>query len=290
MSEAVRAEAPGEAAHMSYEVKDGIGLITLNRPDKLNAWTGEMENGVKRAVGAAAKDDEVRVIVLTGAGRGFCAGADMNLLQSIEPEGGRRNIVSKEEEEAVDLSYAHGPSVIEHFHGRFGYLFESPKPIIGAINGACAGLGLVVSLFCDLRFASEEAKFTTSFAQRGLVAEHGIAWLLPRLIGSAHALDLLMSARKIDGREAARLGLVNQAFPADKFMEEVMAYARHMAANVSPRSMAVMKRQVYKSLFQDFNQSTGMADKEMQASFKSADFKEGVAHFVEKRAANFTGR
>ena len=290
MSEAVRAEAPGEAAHMSYEVKDGIGLITLNRPDKLNAWTGEMEKGVKRAVGAAAKDDEVRVIVLTGAGRGFCAGADMNLLQSIEPEGGRRNIVSKEEEEAVDLSYAHGPSVIEHFHGRFGYLFESPKPIIGAINGACAGLGLVGSLFCDLRFASEEAKFTTSFAQRGLVAEHGIAWLLPRLIGSAHALDLLMSARKIDGREAARLGLVNQAFPADKFMEEVMAYARHMAANVSPRSMAVMKRQVYKSLFQDFNQSTGMADKEMQASFKSADFKEGVAHFVEKRAANFTGR
>jgi enoyl-CoA hydratase/carnithine racemase len=290
MSEAVRAEAPGEAAHMSYEVKDGIGLITLNRPDKLNAWTGEMEKGVKRAVGAAAKDDKVRVIVLTGAGRGFCAGADMNLLQSIEPEGGRRNIVSKEEEEAVDLSYDHGPSVIEHFHGRFGYLFECPKPIIGAINGACAGLGLVVSLFCDLRFASEEAKFTTSFAQRGLVAEHGIAWLLPRLIGSAHALDLLMSARKIDGREAARLGLVNQAFPADKFMEEVMAYARHMAANVSPRSMAVMKRQVYKSLFQDFNQSTGMADKEMQASFKSADFKEGVAHFVEKRAAHFTGR
>lgn len=279
-----------EAPHSTYEVKDGVGIITLNRPDKLNAWTAEMEQGVKRAIGQAVKDDAVRAIIITGAGRGFCAGADMNLLQKITPEGERRNIVNKDEEEAVDVSSDFGPSVLEHFEGRFGYLFECPKPVIAAINGPCAGLGMVFTLFCDMRFASTDAKFTTAFSQRGLVAEHGIAWLLPRLVGSAHALDLLLSARKVPGEEAERMGLVNKTFSADAFMDNVMDYARHLAGNVSPRSMAVMKRQVYKSLFQDFNVSTDMADKEMQKSFSSDDFKEGVAHFVEKRAANFKGR
>ena len=145
-------------------------------------------------------------------------------------------------------------------------------------------------MFCDMRFASDTAKFTTAFASRGLIAEHGIAWLLPRLIGSANALDLLMSARKFTGEEAARMGLVNRAYSGNELMGEVAAYARHMAQMVSPRSMTIMKRQVYKSLFQDFNNSTSMADAEMQKSFASDDFKEGVAHFVEKRAARFTGR
>ena len=274
-----------------FDVTDGVATITLNRPDRLNAWTAAMENSVRRAIDESARNDAVRVIVITGAGRGFCAGADMEGLQKIDAGGdGRRRIVEEGEEAPVEFTADLGPSVVEHFEGRFGYMFACPKPIIAAINGPCAGIGLVMTLFCDLRYASEAAKFTTAFAARGLVAEHGIAWLLPRLIGSAHALDLLMSARKFTGEEAARIGLVNRSIPGNALIGEVMEYARTLAATASPRSMTVMKRQVYKSMFQDFNVSTAMADAEMQKSFASEDFKEGIAHFVEKRTPHFTGR
>jgi len=274
-----------------YDVADRVATITLNRPDKLNAWTATMENSVRGAINDAAADEEVRVIVITGAGRGFCAGADMGGLRKIDANGdGRKRIVEKGEEADVSFDGDLGPSVLEHFEGRFGYMFECPKPIIAAINGPCAGIGLVMTLFCDMRIASDVAKFTTAFAQRGLVAEHGIAWLLPRLIGSANALDILMSARKFTGEEAARLGLVNRSVPGNALMGEVADYAKGLAETASPRSMTVMKRQVYKSLFQDFNTSTSMADTEMQSSFASEDFKEGVAHFVEKRAPDFSGK
>ena len=273
-----------------YDVSDHVATITLNRPERLNAWTATMENNMRHAIGEAAADKDVRVIVITGAGRGFCAGADMGGLQKIDAKGdGRKRIVEKDEELEVVFDTDLGPSVEQHFQGRFGYMFECPKPIIAAINGPVAGIGLVMTMFCDMRFASDIAKFTTAFAQRGLVAEHGIAWLLPKLIGSANALDILMSARKFTGDEAAHLGLVNRSFPGNALMSEVKEYAKHMVDTVSPRSLTVMKRQVYKSLFQDFNASTSMADAEMQKSFASEDFKEGVAHFVEKRAARFSG-
>jgi len=278
-------------AEILYEVADRVATITLNRPDKLNAWTATMENSVRGAINEAAADEGVRVIVITGAGRGFCAGADMGGLQKIDAKGdGRKRIVEKGEEAAIAFEGDLGPSVFDHFEGRFGYMFECPKPIIAAINGPCAGIGLVMTLFCDMRIASDVAKFTTAFAQRGLVAEHGIAWLLPRLIGSANALDILMSARKFTGEEAARLGLVNRSVPGNALAGDVADYAKGLAETVSPRSVTVMKRQVYKSLFQDFNSSTSMADTEMQSSFASDDFKEGVAHFVEKRSPNFTGK
>ncbi len=272
-----------------YEVKDRVAVITLDRPDKLNAWTGAMETSVKRAIADAASNDAVRAIVITGAGRGFCAGADMGLLQSIGPKGERRQLVDDASSVNVPVS-AYGPSLEGHYKSRFGYLFSVGKPIIAAINGPCAGIGLVFTLFCDMRFASHEAKFTTAFAQRGLIAEHGISWLLPRLTGSANALDVLLSARKFTAEEAERIGLVNRSFSHDTFMDNVLAYARQLANSVSPRSMAVMKEQVWKAWFQDFNESLAVADAEMQKSFGSEDFKEGVAHFVEKRAPKFTGR
>ena len=272
-----------------YAVKDRVALITLDRPDKLNAWTAAMEASVKRAIAEAARDDNVRAIVITGAGRGFCSGADMGLLQSIGPKGERRELRDDAAAVSVPASPV-GPSLEGHYKSRFGYLFSVGKPIIAAINGPCAGIGLVFTLFCDLRFASHEAKFTTAFAQRGLIAEHGISWLLPRLTGSAHALDVLLSARKFSAEEAQRIGLVNRAFAHADFMDNVMAYARQLADTVSPRSMAVMKEQVWKSWFQDFNESLHVADAEMKKSFGSEDFKEGVAHFVEKRAAKFSGR
>jgi enoyl-CoA hydratase/carnithine racemase len=270
---------------VALEVKDGVAVISLNRPAALNAFTTAMALGLKRAVADSVADAAVRVIVITGAGRGFCAGADMNVLQNI-PAGGR---VTSMPEVSFHFYSGLGPDVGPHYAGRFGYLLQARKPVIAAINGPAAGLGLVLALYADIRVAGSEAKLTTSFAQRGLIAEHGISWLLPRLVGPAHALDLLYSARKMTAAEAERIGLVNKALPQESFMQDVLAYARTLAQTVSPRSTAVMKAQVWKALHQEFNEALALADEEMKKSFASADFKEGVAHYVQKRAPAFTG-
>ena len=273
-----------------YEVTDGVAVIRLNRPEALNAFTAAMGVGLKNAVGAAVADEAVRVVVLTGSGRGFCAGADMKLLQGIKSDGAGAQNRPEESQAGPDFSSDLGPDVSGHYGGRFGFMLKARKPIIAALNGPAAGLGLVIALYADVRFAGSEAKFTTSFAQRGLIAEHGASWLLPRLVGPAHALDLLLSARKIGAAEAEKIGLVNRVFAQATFMDEVMGYARTMAATVSPRSTAVIKAQVWKSPFQEFSQALAVADAEMKKSFASDDFKEGVAHYVEKRAPVFKGR
>ena len=269
-----------------YEARDGVAVISLNRPQALNAFTAAMGQSLERAVADAAADDAVRVIVITGAGRGFCAGADMNLLQNIKPAG---QAVTRAQNVKQNFRSSLGPDVGAHYGGRFGYLLQCRKPVIAAINGPAAGLGLVLALYADVRFAGSEAKLTTSFAQRGLIAEHGISWLLPRLVGPAHALDLLLSARKLGAAEAERIGIVNKVLAQEGFLPEVLAYAGALAKTVSPRSTAVIKAQIWKAMFQDFNDALAVADSEMQKSFASADFKEGVAHFLEKRAPAFTG-
>jgi enoyl-CoA hydratase/carnithine racemase len=275
-----------------YEVRDRVALVTLNRPEFLNAFTAAMGRGLQQAVEAALADESVRVIVLTGAGRGFCAGADMKLLQQIKPGSGsgpERVTPDPAPAQAAAAAGSLGPDLSAHYGGRFGYLLQARKPVIAAINGPAAGLGLVLALYADVRFAGSDAKLTTSFAQRGLIAEHGVSWLLPRLVGPAHALDLLLSARRFTAAEAERIGLVNKVFPQESFMQEVLAYAQALARTVSPRSTAVIKAQVWNALQQDFNQALAIADAEMQKSFESADFREGVAHYVEKRAPAFTG-
>lgn len=294
--------SPSPYQDIRFEVTDGVATITLDRPDKLNAWTHPMGASVERAVQAAVADPNARVIMITGAGRGFCAGADMAVLQDIGADRqarGRReppNVsgstagAAAASDSAATAGAGGALDVAAHYRSRFGYLLAAPKPVIATINGACAGLGLVLAMYCDVRFASADAKFTTAFAQRGLIAEHGLAWLLPRLIGPAQALDLLLSARKFDGHEAEQLGLVNRAFAPQTFMHEVTAYARQLAETVSPRSMAVIKAQVLAAPFQDFNTSLAAADAAMLESFASEDFREGVAHFVERRAPRFTGR
>jgi enoyl-CoA hydratase/carnithine racemase len=269
-----------------YDVKDRIATVTLNRPDKLNAWTAVMGREVRAAMTEAAADDGVRVIVLTGAGRGFCAGADMGLLSGLSG-----NAAPTEDAEAVlRRGGAEAGATSPEFSGPYAYFPTIPKPIIAALNGATAGLGLVVSLYCDLRIAGDGAVFTTSFARRGLIAEHGVSWMLPRLVGLQHALDLLLSARKIDASEALRMGLVSQVLPQATLMAGVLGYARELADFVSPRSMGVMKRQLWEAQFQGLAQATAVANEEMRASFSAEDFKEGVAHFLEKRAPRFTGR
>jgi enoyl-CoA hydratase/carnithine racemase len=272
-----------------YDVKDRIATITLNRPDRLNAYTDRMASSIRLAMADAAKDSAVRVVVLTGAGRGFCAGADMEVLQAIPADGSPR--AASRGQGAVGEAFAsqYGPKLDDEFADmqRFAYFMRTKKPIIAAINGPCAGIGLIMTLYADMRFVSDKAVLTTSFAQRGLIAEHGISWLLPRLIGPANALDILLSARKVSPQEAKEMGLVNKVFAADIFLENVMAYARLLADTVSPRSMAVMKAQVWKSYFQDFGEALAAADAEMPPSFAWPDFKEGVSHFLEKRAPKF---
>jgi enoyl-CoA hydratase/carnithine racemase len=162
-----------------------------------------------------------------------------------------------------------------------------PKPIIAAINGPCAGLGLVQALMCDLRFAANGAKITTAFVRRGLVAEHGISWILPRLIGPARALDLLLSGRVVLGEEAAALGLVNAALADERLLEHSLAYARELATHCSPASMATMKRQIYADLDRGLAETLETANQLMFASFAGSDFTEGVSSFVERRAPRF---
>jgi len=276
-------------ADIAYAVDGAVATITLNRPDALNAWTRTMEQEVHAAMTEASADDAVRAIILTGAGRGFCAGADMNLLSGIQ-EGAGAGARTSDSVRAFDNGIDGGLSLPADYGMRYTYFPTVPKPIIAAINGPAAGLGLIMALYCDMRFASDAAVFTTAFSRRGLIAEHGISWILPKLVGHANALDLLLSARKFGAPEAAEMGLVNKVFPMDNFMDQVRAYADEMATMVSPRSIRVMKRQVYAALLQPLEHAVLVANSEMPASFDSEDFKEGVAHFVEKRAPQFSGR
>ena len=272
-----------------YAVHERVATITLNRPDRLNAYTGTMADSIKRAMAAANTDSDVRVVVLTGAGRGFCAGADMSILSRQAQAGRGRSGQVEMEDVDSKFSSALGPDLSNDIRDaeRFGYFAKTKKPVIAAITGPAAGIGLVMVLYADIRFAADNAVFTTAFAQRGLIAEHGMSWLLPRLVGPAHALDLLLSSRKIGAQEALRMGLVNQVFAQDTFMDNVLAYAHLLTDTVSPRSMAVMKAQVWKSYFQDFNESLTIADAEMKESLAGPEFKEGVAHFLEKRSPRF---
>ena len=264
-----------------YKVDDPVATITLNRPEALNAWTTRMGAEVRHAVDLAEQDSNVVGIVITGAGRGFCAGADLNMLAGISEGEAGEGVPPELRADPGDATWG------DDLRGEYTYLMSVPKPIVAAINGPVAGMGVPIALSCDLRFMAEEAVLTTSFSQRGLVAEWGIAWLLPRLAGSAVALDLLFSARKVKGAEALQLGLVNRVLPAEDVLGAAQDYVRELAASCSPTSMAIMKRQVYQQL----HAGLGPAEKEAQAlmvqSFSRPDFKEGVQSYLQRRPPNF---
>lgn len=269
--------------------RDGVATITMNRPDRLNAWTPRMTNELRHAMYAAADDSKVAVIVLTGAGRGFCAGADMKLLTDYATAGAREAKDPENFPEEVE-PIRRPEGVPEDFLTEYTYLMSIPKPVIAAVNGPAAGVGLVLALTADIRIASDRGRFAAVFSRRGLIAEYGISWLLPRLVGVADTCDLLFSGRVVEADEAARMGLVNRVVPHEDFPAAVDEYARMLADSVSPRSTAIMKRQIYGDQFRGLAESVEIAIQEMHESLRSEDFREGVAHFVEKRAPKFTGR
>jgi len=271
----------GAYEEILYGVDDPIATVTLNRPDRLNAWTDRMGGEVRHAMACAEADPKVAVIILTGAGRGFCAGADMQQLQSVSQGIGERADLVGLEADPGD------PEMAADYRGTYTYLMSIRKPVIAAINGPCAGMAVPIALACDLRFASDRAVFTTAFSRRGLVAEWGIGWLLPRLVGPGHALDLLFSGRKVEAAEAERMGLVNRVLPADELLGHVEAYARDVAAHCSPTSMQIMKRQVYESLHESLGSAHEKGVKLMFESFGRPDFAEGVASYLEKRPPRF---
>ena len=268
-------------AEIEYRVEEPVGWIVLNRPERLNAWTGRMGAEVKHAMAAAEADPRVVGIVLTGAGRGFCAGADLQDLRGLSKGTGTGSSTPEE------LEAEPGDRTMEDFRGTYTYLASLRKPVIAAINGATAGMAVPIACAADLRFASERALFTCSFSQRGLIAEWGASWILPRLIGPSRALDLLWSSRKVGAAEAFSLGLVDRVFPHEELLAECRRYVEDLAANCSPTSIATMKRQVWQQLHASLGPSEREAVKLMLETFRHPDFREGVSAFLEKRPPNF---
>lgn len=264
-----------------YQVDDPVAVITMNRPDALNAFTNRMLAEIKHALAAAEQDENVVGIVLTGAGRGFCPGMDMNALDNLSSgEGGAEDLSA--------LAASPGdPALGDNFKVTFTYLQSIRKPVIAAINGACAGLGMAFALLTDLRIVERQAKFSTAFAQRGLIAEHGMSWTLPRLVGTGNALDLLWSARKFDGEEAYRLGLAERLVDTGEALTTATEYLHNLAAGSSPTSLQVMKAQIHRHMNMPLGEAMLETNDWMAQSLKREDFREGVRSFIEKRPPAF---
>ena len=263
-----------EYAHILLDKRDGVAHVILNRPEKRNALgfgPGSSRDEIVRALADADADATIGAIVLEANGPTFCAGGDLSGLPPGEGPVQDETLIT----------------MVDTFHAA---IRQVTKPVIAMLNGATAGIGLVHALYCDLRFAADNTVFTTAFARRGLIAEHGISWMLPHIVGHAHALDLLLSARRVPSEEALRIGLVNRLYPADQLREQTYAYARDLADFVSPSAMSVIKRQVYDVPFQTLAEATIDANREMIVALQGEDFREGVASFVEKRPPRFKGR
>ena len=271
---------------ITYEVDDvGVALVTLNRPDRLNAWTGRMEHEFRWAMADADADPAVRVIVVTGAGRGFCAGADLGGLGDMAAAGSYE--AADDRDRGVPPANP-GAGVRPDFEHRYSFMLGLAKPVIAAVNGPAAGVGFVMMCFTDIRFAAAGAKLTTSFGRLALPAEHGVSWMLSRLLGPARAADLLFSSRVVLADEAVELGLVNKVLPPDQLLPFTLGYARDMATGIAPTALRAMKRQLYIDMLRELGPAAQDAYDTMVEMIKAPDFAEGVAAFGEKRPPNFS--
>jgi enoyl-CoA hydratase/carnithine racemase len=268
---------------VTFDVADGVGVVTLNRPDRGNAWTGRMEIEYRAALARAENDDDVAVIVITGAGERFCVGADSRALEGMVgtgryDDGVREPLAEPGRRDDPDLA------------GRHAFLWGIPKPVIAAVNGAAAGLGFAIACWCDLRFAGAGAKFTVSTPRLGLPVEFGLSWLLPRMLGTTRAADLLLSGRVVLAEEAERIGLVNGVFPPERLLEETVAYARRLGQDCAPSSLRAAKEQLYADLRGTLAAAEADSRRRMTAMIGSADFREGVAALAERRPPDFRRR
>ena len=265
-----------------YEVDGPAATITMNRPDTLNAMTSLLQAELRHALDASERNEDIIGTVLTGAGRGFCSGVDMNDLGAMSVAG--KTIGKSYEHLAADPG---NPDKDPNYMFSPPYLLGLRKPIIAAVNGACAGLGFSYATFCDMRFVDRNAKFVSSFAPRGLIAEHGTSWMLPRIVGPSHALDIFWSSRRVEGEEAYQMGYANRLCEPGESVKEAQEYLKMIAGTSAPTSIMMMKKQVYKHLMRDLGESMVEDNQWMSDSLTEDDFKEGVASFVERRSPNF---
>jgi enoyl-CoA hydratase/carnithine racemase len=266
---------PGQDEAVVYEVTEsGVAVLTLNRPDRLNTWGGDIATAFYAGLDRAEEDPAVRVIVLTGRGKAFCAGAQLGAMGSVT-----QSVQNTDEGKLASLVGDRQPH----------YLTTLCKPVVAAINGSCVGIGLTQALMCDVRFAAAGAKFAASFARRGLIAEYGVSWILPRLTGWGVALDLLLSGRTFLADEAAELGLVKEVVPPEQLMKRAMDYAEDIAQNCSPASMAIIKRQTYGDAMREVVQASSRAEALLHQSLQRPDVIEGITSFLDKRAPSFPG-
>ncbi|MBQ45665.1 MAG: enoyl-CoA hydratase, partial [Porticoccaceae bacterium] len=269
-----------EYQEILYNTLDGVATITINRPDTLNALTSLTQAEIKHALFISDTTEEVIGTVITGAGRGFCSGVDMKSLGKISDDGKRTQDAFKH----LEVSFENEN---KNFLGSPAYFLALKKPVIAAINGACAGLGFSYATFCDMRFMDRTAKLVTSFSPRGLIAEHGTSWILPKIIGPSHALDLMWTSRRVDAEEAYRIGYANRLSENGEVLKEAQDFILNLAKTAAPYSLMMMKKQIYQHLNQDLGPSNTESTTWMDESLERDDFKEGIKSFLEKRSPNF---
>ena len=269
-------------AEILYEIDGPVATITINRPDTLNALTDLTQAEIRHALDASERNSDILGTVLTGAGRGFCSGVDMTALGAMSEAGQRlgkthEHLAANPGNPDDDPNYKSSPS----------YFLGLRKPLIAALNGVCAGLGFSYATFCDMRFMDSGARIVSSFSPRGLIAEHGTCWMLPRLVGPSNALDVFWSSRRIEAEEAYRIGWANRLCEPGQSLQDAQDYLRSIAGTAAPMSLMMMKRQVYKHLNRELGDAMNETIVWMDESLARDDFKEGVASFVEKRPPNF---
>jgi enoyl-CoA hydratase/carnithine racemase len=260
-------------SELIYDKQDKVAIVTLNRPDRMNAITPTLAGELKDAMADAERDPAIATIVVTGAGKSFCPGMDMGVLQA----AAERKKGEPAPAAAIDINH----------HSLFGFMLKMHKPIIGALNGNCVGMGLSMALHFDIRIAGEGTRMSAIFVRRGLSVEHGSSWLLPRLVGMSHAMDLALTGRIINAQEAMAMGLVSRVVPDAQLVSTAVEMAREIAVNCSPTAMAEAKRMLWQHLSGDYQMATDDSTQIMFSMFKQGDFKEGVLAFVQKRPPRF---
>jgi enoyl-CoA hydratase/carnithine racemase len=266
-----------ELKNTEYEVDSQcVAVIWLNRPHRMNAWTGRLHTEYRHLLERANSDTAVRAIVVTGRGRGFCVGGDSEALSGHADRGGYDAGIS------ADIAKP-GYGTDEHFDASFAYHFGLDKPVIAAMNGPAAGVGLALACFADLRFAVPDVKFTTAHGKLNLPAEYGLSWMLPKIVGLGRANDLLLTSRVFTSDEALTLGFVNQIFKPAELVAQTVAYVHQLIASVSPNSLRQTRWQIYKDLHRDVASAVIESERLIEDMAMEEDFKEGIAALVEKR-------